>query len=279
MVFTAIDSSRYIEDAKALLVEFLDYYLRTDHSALFARHDGVDVMSDAAGLPPDGLRRPRVVVSLQGEEIDMTLFNAATRQHNGEHHRMTFSIVCETSDDLGGSVDSGNLCSAVQLAFARHSADLEAAGMVLLSRSADPAEQATELGLYANTVKVEANVDVTGEAVRTLELELGRFTVSAIGQGEYADGAELDTPHVLRLKLLTGTGSKAFEVTVTALNQAGEARSLTGTIPINRGAGTYIDLTPDHQGDTFTDVTNIAITGTSGLPGEAFAVYNVPLEL
>ena len=280
MTFTPIDSTRYLSDCKRLLVEFLEYWLEVDHGQLFVHVGGVDVMSDPYGTAvSEPWVRPRVVIDTAGDEVDMTLFNSSYSQHNGEHHRLSFALSCAALEAHGGGILCDDLAGAVNRCFASHGGDLEAAGMLVIKRNDDAPSLDSALGLSVNTVKLLTSVDVWGEAVRTLELEMGRFTLTATGQGTYSDGLELETDHTLRLKLLTGIGFYAIDVTVTARNLAGVTSTLTATIPKTRSAGTLIALAPTVTGAKFSDVTDIAVDGTSGLPGEAFAVVNIPEDL
>lgn len=277
---TPINQNRYLGDSKGLVVEFLRHYLQADHGDRFAHCKGVDVYSEHPNLPEgEELQRPLVIVAVAGDELARTLMNSHETQHWGEHHELRFSITCHTDSATGGAITCDDLQSAVNKCLADHGVDLETAGLTPLSRSGGAGEFSPEAGLYSVEVVFTADVDVMGKALRTIELELGRWTFTAIGRGVYADGHTLTTPHRLRIKCLTGTGIRQTQVTVYGVNQAGQSTTLVGVIPPTRSAGTYIALTPAQVGDTFTNVTQIAVSETSGLAGESFAVVNIPVEL
>ena len=140
------------------------------------------------------------------------------------------------------------------------------------------AETDSDIRVWRNKVQAQGDLLVLGRIARTVEVPLGAWLFSAPGQGSFTDGLTLTTPHVLCLKLLTGTGTKPTAITVHGTNQEEDPATLTGVIPGTRGAGTYITLTPANSGDEFTNVTSIVVTQDSGLPGEAFQVVNIPEE-
>jgi len=280
LVLTSIQAGRYVADLKRALVEFLGYYLLEDYETVFEHVGGVDVTfkyPDKA--PEESLPRPALVVELVRDVTRPTLFNTAYRQHYGEHHEVAVEIIGITDQDTGATVSADDLVAATQIIFALHSDVLEAAGIRLIEKEGGPTTYNPETGLFSVTVTITLDVDVTGRALRTREIELGRFNLNATGQGVFSDGAVLEEAHVLQLKTVTGIGVKPISVTVYGLNQYGSGSYLTGTIPATRGAGTTVALTPATPGNEFTDVTGIEITEDSGLAGEVFVVVNVPKEL
>jgi len=280
MTFTSIDSTRYVSDCKRLLQEFLVYHIAADHAAKFSRFGGVDVYTSDAELPPVvGLDKPRIIISLAEDNVDMTVFGSTYYQHMGEHHRMRIDIDGWTGKKCGGRVTCDDLSAAVQRTLASHATELETAGMLMISKSGSRELTAQEGESFGFTVTAEMDVDVMGDILRTIEVEMGRWTFSGQGQGTFTDGSEIPVSAVLRIKLITGTGSNTSEVTVYGTNQDGDASTLTATIPTSRSAGTYVSLTPATAEDTFTDVTNVTVGQNSGLPGEVFTIVNVPEEL
>jgi hypothetical protein len=281
----SINGDRYISDAKRMLVDFLRYYLEADHVATFTKWVTVDLpcgvivyASDPNVQPAAAWNAPHVSLALQGDVVDSTLANSGERQHDAEWHRVNFEVTCETDEATGGRLLCDDLAAAAQKCFVDHRNDLTAAGLNVLSREGALADTDNEIRVWRNKLQVKCDVLVMGRVLRTVEVPLGTWTFSAMGQGDFAHGLDLQTPHVLRAKLLTGTGYQPTTLTVHALNQAGVDSTLMGTIPGSRSSGTYIALAPANPGDEFTSVTSITVSPSSGLPGETFEIVNIPQE-
>jgi len=276
-----LDATRYLTDATRMVVEFLDYYLNLDHVALWVNvGETVDVYARDPSIPPRKvLTQPEVTVADASDRVVATILNSATKQHYGEHHEISWEITCSTDGDTGGRVTVTDLAGAVQKCFADHESDMVNAGIAIIDRIGARDETDPESGLSRKVCVVRTDVTVFGEAVQTLELELGRFTFSGEGTGTFADGEELDLDHTLRLKCITGISLNPINATVTAKNLAGGSGTLTGIIPGATTVGTYVALTPSVPGAQFCDVTNIAVGIGSGKTGEIFAVVNIPEDL
>lgn len=278
-----LNRDRYQNDLRRIVGEFLDAHLNDadEHGGKWKRVGGrVDVLFTYPGTPPEkGLTRPQVIIGVVGDEVTATLLNSAYRQHYGEYHQVALSLQAMSDGNTGGELAATEVATAMQLCFADHGSELESAGIAVLDRLAELPEYDADTGIFTAPLRVLLDVQVMGQAVRTLELELGRFTFTGTGQGTFQEGATLDMPHKLRMKLLTGTGLGSIPVTVRARDQDGATRRLYGNIAGGRAAGTYIALADERPEDEYTSVVTISVGGQSGRPGEAFSVVNIPKEL
>jgi hypothetical protein len=277
---TVIDRSRYLNDVRRALQQFLRYYLTADHASLFARWHRVEVTFTYPELPPEGrLKAPRIVIEEPRDDVDKTFAASGQALHYGEWHSLTLELRIVTDENTGGTLTGTDLAGAIALTLADHASDLETIGICLQSCVSEPGTANPATGLNEKTVLVVLELQVVGQAMRTLELELGRWTFTATGAGTFVAGLTLTTPQKLRLLLRTGTGTNASAVSVAALNQDGVSRHLSGLIPATRSGGTYVALVDEDPADSYSQVTSISVTPGSGLPGECFAVNNIPEEL
>lgn len=280
MDLVPIVRGRYQNDSRRALSQFLKHYLAADHAALFRRWNGVGLMFEYPALAPEeSLDQPRVVIAEPRDEVQRTFMTSSQTQHYGEWHQLEFEVFVLTDGETGSTITGSDLAGAIELILADHSGELEAIGLNLMEKTSEPGTTNPDTGLLEKVVRVKFDLQVMGAAIRTLELEVGRWQFTATGQGAFAAGLTLDVAHKLRVQLLTGTGTNATALTITALNEAGQARSLTAMIPPTRSAGTMVSVVDEDASDEYTSVTNIAVTPGSGLPGEAFAVKNIPKEL
>ena len=281
---TLIDQNRYLTEVKAAIVRWLDYHLHDGDgdegfNDLWANVGGrVDVTAGYPGLPPETeeLERPRLAVDHLSDETNQTQCASGQYITEGAYHTITLSINSLTDENTGGPITADDLVSAVATCFSKFRYELEPGGIAMLRTRAVP-EGPPEDGLYRKSVELLCDVQVVGENLRTIVLEMGRFTITALDTGTYTDGHELTVASDLRIHCLTGTRILEIAVTVYGVNADSEATTLTGTIPIGASSGTYVALTPATVGDTFTDVTNIEITG--GVAGEIFVIENIPQEV
>lgn len=284
-------TARYMTDLKTLLVSWLVYHFGDGDGsegleALFAEWSGVDISAEypALAVPEDDegnrqfLQKPRLVVGHGGERIDNTKYISTDGQFltGGSYHTITMTLTAICDEQTGGQMTADDLMSAVGICYDRYRAEVEPVGVNLLKLQESRAE-VTGDGTIRNYTEILADVQVRGSNLQTVVLTLGSFTLTAEAQGTYADGHELTTASDLRLRCTTGFRVVDTVVTVYAKNQADAATTLTGTIAGGTSAGTLVALAPANTGDTFTDVTNIAVTG--GIAGEAFVVENIPQEV
>lgn len=280
MDLTPITRGRYANGARRALSEFLKHYLALDHASLTAKWRGVDLLFEFPELAPEEkLKRPRIVIEEPRDEVQRTFVSSGQTQHYGEWHNLSFELYVLTDAHTGGTITSTDLAGAIELSLADHAGDLEELGLNLLNKVSEPGTHNPDTGLFEKVVRVDFDLQVRGQAFRTLEVELARFTFNATGQGTFVDNLTLERAQKLRLLLLKGTGTNASAVTVTATNEAGLARRLTGFIPPTRSGGTYVAVVDEDPEDKYTDVTGIAVSSGSGLPGETFTVVNIPEEL
>lgn len=165
MTFTSINKSRYIPDSKALLVEFLRYYIVADHVAILA-HVGnqVHVYQDHP-LPPEGenLTRPLVLVEFTGDNVVSTVFAVAGVSYAGEHHEMQFDITVYTDNATGAGTTRDDLVAAINQCLVKHGSELAAAGLTILDKSTETPGYEDEF--FTGTVKITGDVDITGEKI------------------------------------------------------------------------------------------------------------------
>lgn len=288
MPFTpsAITQTRYMTELKALLVSWLSYHFRDGDgdeqiSRLFANvGGGVDISAEYPSDQEEGqfLSKPRLCVGHNGERIDNTTMTSADGQYlqSAAYHTITLTLTAVCDEATGGQMTADDLMSAVGLCFTRFRRELEPVGVNLLRLQESRAEVSGD-GTIRNFVEIVADVQVRGSNLSTVVLEMGRFTLTGAGIGTFLNGHTLTTPSALRVKMLTGVRAVPVEVTVYGLNASAAATTLTVTVPIGTSESTLLALTPATVGDTFTDVTNIEVSG--GLAGEAFVVENIPQEV
>ena len=286
MAFTpnSITQARYLTDVKTNVVRWLEYHLEDGdgdegYAAQWAEVGaGVDVFVGYPALPPEdaGLPKPRIAVQDNGEETVGTQNTVGQYIQSCAFHSitLTLSVVCD--EGTGGPMTADDLRSAIGSCFRAYGAELEAVGIKMLRFRGTPPEPSDE-GLIEFRAEIECDVQVQGAQLRTVILEMARFTITAFGVGIYSDGHELTQAQGLQLKCITGFRAFDTVVTVYAKNQDGDASTLTGTIPNGASAGTVVALVPAVEGDTFTDVTSITITG--GVAGEVFTVQNISEEV
>lgn len=282
----AISQARYLTDVKTTVVQWLDYHLADGDgdegfAAQWAKFGGVDVaVRNTADIAEDDtLAKPLLSVWHSSDEINNTILNSSDGQFltNGAFHTITLAVSVACDEDTGGQITLDDLLSAVGVSFDRYRFELETAGIAMLKFRAIQTATNEFGGLLTSEAEIVCDVQVRGSNLRTIVLELGRLTITAKDSGTYSDGHELTTASSLRLKCVTGFRVFDTAVTVYAKNQVGVASTLTGTIPNGSSAGTLVALTPAVVGETYTDVTNIAITG--GVAGEIFVVENIPQDV
>lgn len=284
-------TTRYMTDLKTLAVEWLRYHLSDGDGdealeVLFDEWGGLDITAEYAALaiPEDEegnqqfLQRPRLVVGHNGERIDNTKYTSADGQFltGGSYHTITLTLTAICDENTGGQITADDMMSAVGVCYDRYRSEVEPVGVNLLRLQESRAE-VTGDGTIRNYTEILSDVQVRGSNLQTVVLTLGSFTLTATAQGTYADGHELTTASSLRIRCTSGFRVLDTVVTVNAKNQADVATTLTGTIPAGTSSGTLVALVPAIVGNTFTDVTNISVTG--GLAGEAFIIENVPQEV
>lgn len=287
----SITATRYMTDLKSLIVAWLVYHFAdgdTDEGieALFAEWGGVDISTDYPALPiPEDenghqqfLQRPRLVIGHNGERIDNTKYISTDGQFvtGGSYHTITVTVTAICDEQTGAQMTADDLMSAVGVCFDRYRSEVEPVGVNLL-RLQESRTEVTGDGTIRNYTEILSDVQVRGSNLQTVVLTLGTFTLTAEAQGTYSDGHEITTASDLRIRCTTGFRVVDTVVTVNAKNQDGVATTLTGTIPAGTSSGTLVALAPTNVGDTFTDVTNITVTG--GIAGEAFLVENIPQEV
>jgi hypothetical protein len=284
-------TARYMTDLKTLVVSWLEYHFGDGDGneglqALFAEWHGVDISADypALSVPEDEdgnrqfLRKPRLVVGHSGERIDNTKYTSADGQFltGGSYHTITVTLTAICDEKTGGQMTADDLMSAVGICYDRYRLEVEPVGVNFLKLQESRTE-VTGDGTIRNYTEILADVQVRGSNLQTVVLTMGSFTLTADAQGTYTDGHEITTASDLRIRCTTGFRVVDTVVTVNAKNQDDVATTLTGTIAAGTSAGTLVALTPANVSDTFTDVTNISVTG--GIAGEAFVVENVPQEV
>lgn len=170
----AIDQTRYRNEVRRVLVEWLRWYLDADFSELWAEwassgNSGVDVYGRDPGLKPGStLARPLVVLGDGAEDLMQTVLDdGAGGTVPGTYSTITLSVECLTDVGTGRQITCDDLVGAMQQIAQGYYADLSDAGLTFLDFV--PGETAREdvagKTFWHNTAQLRVDLAILGKQV------------------------------------------------------------------------------------------------------------------
>jgi len=164
---TALDQTRYRNDARRLLAQWLVHWLEEDHDTLFAEWQGVNVYGRFPGLKPgEPLAKPLLILGNGAEEsVNTYLLDDDGAVCHGTYVSMTFEVVAVWDTEKTGQTVCDDLAGAVTQIAQDHDDDLLTAGVLLLGYTAGETAFDETLDAWSNAGTLRLDIPIIGRKV------------------------------------------------------------------------------------------------------------------
>jgi hypothetical protein len=164
---TALDQTRYRNDARRLLAQWLAHWLEEDHDKLFAEWQGVNVYGRFPGLKPgEPLTKPLLVLGNGSEEsVNTYLLDDEGDPCHGTYVSLTFEVVALWDTEKTGQTVCDDLAGAVTQIAQEHDDDLLEAGALLLGYTAGDTSFDEQLDAWSNSGTLRLDIPIIGRKV------------------------------------------------------------------------------------------------------------------